>query len=129
MHDAVAGGFDPAVESKAKIRQVLTSDVSDATSFANRQTDTRYGDLAAAFNFGADGSVLQPRKAQLDLEELATIRLYNTRIGATEVELAAASEESTYYHNTITTLQSLDDFCEGLWQIAGGRCLFSRGSR
>ncbi len=104
-----AYGLDPAVESKAKIRQILTSDVSDPTSFANRQTDERYRDLAAAFNFGADGSVLRPRKAQLDLEELATIRLYNTRIGTSQAEQAAASQESAYYHNTINKLQSLDE--------------------
>ena len=96
------------MESKAKIRQVLTSDVSDPTSFANRQTDSRYRDLAAAFNFGADGSVLRPRKAQLDLEELGTIRLYNTRIGSSDAERQAAADESTYYHNTITQVQSVD---------------------
>jgi hypothetical protein len=103
-----AHGLDPSVESKARIREVLTSDLSDPTSFASRQSDTRYRDLAAAFNFGADGAVLQPRRAQLDLEELATIRLYNTRIGSSETERARAAEESTYYHNTIIKLQSLD---------------------
>ena len=81
-----AYGFDPAVESKAKIRQVLTSDLSSPTSFANLQADTRYRDLAAGFNFGADGTVQQPRKAQLDLEELGTIQLYNTRIGTSQSE-------------------------------------------
>jgi Protein of unknown function (DUF1217) len=103
-----AYGLDPKVESKAKIRQVLTSDASDPTSFANRQTDTRYRDLAAAFNFGADGSVLQPRKAQLDLEELSTIQLYNTRIGATQAEQDTATQENTYYHSAIGKVQSLE---------------------
>ncbi len=103
-----AYGLDPSVESEAKIRQVLTSDLSSPTSFANLQSDTRYRELAAAFNFGANGAVLQPRRAQLDLEELATIRLYNTRIGSTEAERASAAEESTYYHNTIIKLQSMD---------------------
>ena len=103
-----AYGLDPSVKSKAKIRQVLTSDLSSPTSFANLQSDTRYRELAAAFNFGANGAVLQPRRAQLDLEELATIRLYNTRIGSTEAERASAAEESTYYHTTTIKLQSLD---------------------
>jgi hypothetical protein len=107
-----AYGLDPSTESKARIRQVLTSDLSSPTSFANLQSDTRYRDLAAAFNFGANGAVLQPRRAQLDLEELATIRLYNTRIGSTEAERANAAEESTYYHNTIVKLQSLDELLD-----------------
>jgi hypothetical protein len=107
-----AHGLDPSVESKAKIRQVLTSDLSSPTSFANLQSDTRYRDLAAAFNFGANGAVLQPRRAQLDLEELVTIRLYNTRIGASEAELASAAEESTYFHNTIIKVQSLDELLD-----------------
>ena len=107
-----AYGFDPAVESKAKIRQVLTSDLSSPTSFANLQADTRYRDLAAGFNFGADGTVQQPRKAQLDLEELGTIQLYNTRIGTSQSEQVAATEESAYYHNTIIKVQSLDEVLE-----------------
>ena len=76
-----AYGFDPKTESKAKIRQALVSDLSNPTSFANRQSDPRYRELAAAFNFGPDGSVLQPREAQTETEEIATIQLYNTRIG------------------------------------------------
>lgn len=104
-----AYGLDPDVDSKAKIRQVLTSDPSNPTSFANLQSDSRYRDLAAAFNFGADGSVLQPRKAQTDGEELGTIQLYNSRIGTSQSEQASATAENTYYHATITKLQSLDD--------------------
>jgi hypothetical protein len=103
-----AYGFDPNVESKATIKQVLTSDVSNPTSFANLQRDPRYAQMAADFNFGADGSVLRPRKAQQDQEELGTIRLYNTRIGSTDAERQAAADESTYYHNTITQVQSVD---------------------
>jgi hypothetical protein len=103
-----AYGFDPNVESKATIRQVLTSDASNPTSFANLQSDPRYAQMAADFNFGADGSVLQPRKAQLDLEELATIRRYNTHIGTSDAEQQAATDENTYYHNTIGTIQSVD---------------------
>jgi hypothetical protein len=102
--------LDPAAESKSRIRQVLLSDASDPGSFANRLTDPRYRDLAAAFNFAPDGSVLPPRKAQLDKSELATIQLYNTRIGSAASEQARAVEENTYYHNTITRVRSLDDF-------------------
>jgi hypothetical protein len=105
-----AYGFDPKVESKSKIRQVLTSDSTDPASFANRQRDKRYRELAADFNFGSDGSVLQPREAQSETEELATINLYNSRVGSSASEDAAAQKESTYYHNAIIRIRSLDDF-------------------
>jgi hypothetical protein len=105
-----AYGFDPKTESKAKIRQALVSDLSDPVSFANRQSDARYRELAAAFNFGPDGSVLQPREAQTEAEEIATIQLYNSRIGASPSEEEAAIVENAYYHNTIGRVRSLDDF-------------------
>ncbi len=108
-----AYGLDPDTESKTKIRQVLTSDASDPTSFANLQSDPRYRELAAAFNFGADGSVLRPRKAQLDLEELGTIQLYNSRIGSSDAERQAAADENAYYHNTIGQIRSLDRAARG----------------
>lgn len=104
-----AYGFDPAIESKAKIRLALTSDLSNPTSFANLQSDPRYGELAAAFNFGADGSVLQPREAQTEAEEMATIQLYNTRVGTSTAEEAQAVEDNAHYHNSISRVRSLDD--------------------
>jgi hypothetical protein len=107
-----AYGLDPDVESKSFIRQVLVSDASDPISFANLQRDPRYAELAAAFNFGPDGSVLQPREAQTETEELATIQLYNTRVGTSASEEALAVEENAYYHNTISRIRSLDHFLE-----------------
>jgi hypothetical protein len=101
--------LDPVTESKARIRQVLVSDAADPGSFANRLGGS-YRELAAAFNFAPDGSVLPPRKAQADKAELATIQLYNTRTGSSESEKARAVEENTYYHNAITRVRSLEDF-------------------
>ncbi len=103
-----AFGFDPATESKSTIRLALTSDPSDRLSFAGRQTDPRYRELAAVFNFGPDGKAMQPRKAQTDSEELVTIRLYTSR--ATDAEADVAKVEGAYYHNTVTRVRSLDDF-------------------
>jgi hypothetical protein len=105
-----AFGFDPTKESKTKIRQILVSDLSDPRSIANVQKDPRYRELAAAFNFGPDGQPLQPHKAQSDADELATIRLYGTRVGSSPSEVAATKQEGIYYHNTITRVRSLDDF-------------------
>ncbi len=105
-----AYGFDPKTEPKSKIRQALVSDASSPTSFANLQSDPRYGELAAAFNFAPDGSVLQPREAQTETEEIATIQLYNTRVGNSASEEQSAIEENAYYHNNISRVRSLDDF-------------------
>lgn len=52
-----AFGFNPNLESRTQLRQILTSDLSDPNSVANQQTNTAYKKLAAAFNFNADGSV------------------------------------------------------------------------
>ncbi|MBX9589284.1 MAG: DUF1217 domain-containing protein [Hyphomonadaceae bacterium] len=107
-----AFGLDPRVESKNKIRMVLTSDLSNPTSFVNLQSDQRYRDFAAAFNFAPDGSVLQPREAQTETDILATVRLYNTRVGPAASDQARAVEENTYYSETISRVRSLDDLLE-----------------
>ena len=104
-----AFGLDPSTESKSKIRQILVSDLSNPASFANLQSDHRYRELAATFNFGSNGEVLQLRKAQSDGDELATIRLYNTRIGSSQSEADAAKQESTYYNDAIPRVNSVDD--------------------
>ncbi|WP_062212619.1 DUF1217 domain-containing protein [Aureimonas sp. AU12] len=43
--------------SKADLRKILTSDLSDPKSFANAQTDKAVAKFAAAFNFETDGSL------------------------------------------------------------------------
>jgi hypothetical protein len=105
-----AFGLDPDVESKAKIRLVLTSDLSNPGSFANLQSDPRYRELAAAFNFGPTGGTQQLRQAQTNEDELATIRVYNTRVGSSDAEIASAKAEGTYYHDTIGKVASVDEF-------------------
>jgi hypothetical protein len=51
-----AFGLEDMGYAKAFMRKVLTEGVSDPESFANKLTDTRYKDLATAFNFEAYGS-------------------------------------------------------------------------
>lgn len=106
-----AFGLDPSTESKTKIRQVLTSDLSNPASFANTQGDARYKKLAAAFNFGTDGKAQQVRRAETENDELATISLYGATLGSkpTDAQTAASKTEGTYYHNTITSIGSVDD--------------------
>ena len=106
-----AFGLDPSEESKTKIRQVLASDLSNPASFANTQGDSRYRKLAAAFNFGTDGKPQQTHRAETENDELATIRLYGSRLGAspTDAQTAASKAEGTYYHNTIASVASVGD--------------------
>lgn len=103
--------LDPTTESKATIRKVLLSDVADPKSYANTLRDTRYRDLAAAVNFAADGTVTTARSAQIESDELATIKLYNSRISAdaTELDKSRAKAESTYYHEALSKLENVDE--------------------
>lgn len=61
-----AFGLDSMAFAKAFIRKVLTEGVDDKESFANKLTDTRYKDLATAFNFAkyADKATSQPGALQ-----------------------------------------------------------------
>ena len=50
-------GLDPAKVSNDTLKQVFKSDLSDPKSFANKQSDSRFAELAASFNFDTDGTV------------------------------------------------------------------------
>lgn len=52
-----AFGLDPSEQSTPLLRSVLTSDLSDPDSVANKQSNDAYRKLAAAFNFNTDGSI------------------------------------------------------------------------
>lgn len=103
-----AFGLDPDAESKTKIRQVLTSDVSDPFSYANRQHDARYVALAEAFNFGADGKAQGPLRAQLASSKSKTIDLYTAKLGPHDHQKAAGKVESDYYSATIDGIETVD---------------------
>lgn len=51
-----AFGLEEQINSQALVRKVLESDLSDSSSYANRISDPRFRELAAAFNFGASSS-------------------------------------------------------------------------
>jgi hypothetical protein len=101
--------FDPAEESPATIKAVLTSDLDDPNSTANRLEDPRYRALAAAFNFSANGMIATPRLAQVSAAAAATVALYNSRAGAAPEQQAAAQAESTYYMSAIGKVESVDE--------------------
>ncbi|MDN5004689.1 DUF1217 domain-containing protein [Bradyrhizobium sp. GCM10027634] len=53
----VARGLDPAKVSTADLKKIFASDLNDPKSFANTQSDPRFAEIAASFNFDSKGNV------------------------------------------------------------------------
>ncbi|QND49729.1 DUF1217 domain-containing protein [Rhizobium lusitanum] len=97
-----AYGLSDMTYAKAFMKQVLTSDLSDSTSFANKLTDTRYKEFAAAFNFGTGSS----STAQTSNQEDDLIGLYNQSF---TTEATNAQTETTYFSQNISSVKTVDD--------------------
>ncbi len=66
-----AFGFENETISDATLKQIFTSDLFDPSSFVNTPPNTRFKDLAAAFNFGTDGKAQRTElNAVQDQDEL-----------------------------------------------------------
>jgi hypothetical protein len=110
-----AAGLDPDTESKSKITKVLESDVSDPKSYANILGDSRYVTLAKSFNFDSKGNISAPLMAQSESEILHMSKNYvfqETRfLSGTALTTAkkAATDESTYFSDTVQSLTSVND--------------------
>lgn len=107
-----AFGFDPDEVKDKVIAQVLTSDLSDPDSFVNKQKDNRYRELAAAFNFGADGEKDAPQLAQSQLLLTQTAKDYiiiKTRFGNSD-NREAANKEAEYYTEQVQNIQTAKEF-------------------
>ncbi len=103
-----AHGLEDMIYAKAFMKQVLESDLSDDNSFANRLTDERYVNFAAAFNFGAVGTDSAVAQSEGQMEDI--FDLYDQKIAA----LGDKTEEDTRYFKvmfgTATNLKSVDHF-------------------
>ena len=53
----VAKGLDPAKVSTDFLKKIFASDLNNPKSFANTQSDPRYAEIVAAFNFDSNGNV------------------------------------------------------------------------
>lgn len=102
-----AYGLEDMTNSKAFMRKVLQSDVTDTDSFVRKLTDTRFLNFAKAFNFGTDGKVATSPIIAMDADlQDDTIGLYSEqRIK----KGAAAATEAQYYQDTIGLVGSVDD--------------------
>lgn len=96
-----AYGLDDMTYAKAFMKKVLESDLTDANSFANKLSDSRYKEFAAAFNFHAPAA-----DAQSDAQEDDLIGLY-TQSFADEGKNAAA--ETKYYGTAIDSVQNVNE--------------------
>ncbi len=101
-----AYGLNPDVVSKATVRAVLTSDLSDPNSTANTLNNSAYKSLAAAFNFNTDGSV--NGTAQSPAKIATTVYQYYNATG-TSATPAASAYKTQYYQATISSITSVAD--------------------
>lgn len=53
----VSKGLDPDKVSTADLRKMFASDINDKKSFVNTQTDPRFAEIVASFNFDDDGAM------------------------------------------------------------------------
>lgn len=101
-----AYGLEDVTYAKGLMRKVLTSDLSDPNSVANRFSDSRYKDFARAFAFTRSGAVV-PTSIQSDSQQSATVSAFQSRMAATLTD-AQMSDATGYYQSHIGGVTSLD---------------------
>lgn len=97
-----AYGLDDMIYAKAFMKKVLQSDLTDANSFANKLSDTRYKEFAAAFNFNAP-----PKDIQTDAQEDDLIGLYKQSFANAAQQTAT---ETKYYSAQMDDVKTVQDF-------------------
>lgn len=98
-------------DSARKIRKVLTSDLNDPQSYVYQLGDSRYLELAKAYNFNPDGTLGTPMLAQSQADILSTSSAYvieKSRFG-TDQDREKATAEASYYSSAVEKLDTLDD--------------------
>jgi len=58
----VSRGLDPAKVTTDYLRKIFSSDLTNARSFANTESDPRFAEIAASFNFDKQGNVARLAK-------------------------------------------------------------------
>lgn len=96
-----AYGLDDMTYAKAFMKKVLDSDLTDTSSFANRLSDQKYRDFAAAFQFGKSTATAQTSAQQDD-----TIAAYKDQLAQEETSVKT---ETAYYKQVIGNVTSVDD--------------------
>ena len=100
-----AYGLQDMAFGTAFMRKVLTSDLTDTSSFANKLSDKRYAQFARAFNFSTSTTGANLVDIQNDAQAKDTLDLYSAH--ETRIANSAASETS-YFKATISSITSVD---------------------
>lgn len=87
-----AHGLEEMTYAKAFMKKVLESDLSDDASFANKLTDERYRNFAAAFQFSS-----QTADLQTDAQQSELLEKYEASLSAESDTL----EADAYYYDTM----------------------------
>ena len=103
----IGAGLDPTLQSKAQLRDVLTSDLSDPDSIANTLPLANYRLLAASFNFNTDGTVTDGDVAQTLAHRAQTITAFFN--GYDDTAIAAEDRETSYFKLLLPNMASISD--------------------
>ncbi|WP_431203400.1 DUF1217 domain-containing protein [Bradyrhizobium betae] len=113
-----AVGLDPDKVSPDVIKKVLESDLNDPKSYVYTLKDTRYVQLARAFNFDAKGNLTTPLVAQdaaevLQIAKDYVIQAVKSASSATSQQQAAvkaqATKDATEYQQAIAGIDKVSD--------------------
>jgi hypothetical protein len=105
-----AFGFEGQTISNDTLKQALTSDLFDKKSFLNTSAGTKFRELAAAFNFGADGTAQRVSMGQAqDQDDL--VRTQGLYVSQTMEETAGEQQSegvrlALYFHRKASTITS-----------------------
>ncbi len=97
-----AYGLGDMANAKALLKQVLTSDLTDSKSVANKLNDTRYTAFAAAFGFDTKGNLKTPLQTSAQQSSTEALFLAKTSLGA-----SAAAAATTSYEKAMASINSV----------------------
>ncbi|WP_062217389.1 DUF1217 domain-containing protein [Aureimonas sp. D3] len=108
-----AYGLEDQINAKGIMKKVLQSDLTDSSSFANKLSDQRYRDFAAAFNFNSDTTPTAQSTSQ-------TERLVEAYAERVDTSAPIAAKATSYYTQNIGSVSSIDAFVadRGLLDVA-----------
>jgi hypothetical protein len=107
-----AFGFDPNTTTTKTFEKIVESDLSDPKSFANKQKDKRYTDMAADFNFDSKGNKSVPLLAQSQqiMQQIASEYIVRkTRFGHTD-QKTQATKDASDYTSAMQGVKTVKDF-------------------
>ncbi|MBR0556753.1 DUF1217 domain-containing protein [Ciceribacter sp. L1K23] len=111
-----AFGLEPDEYTNAELKKVLTSDITDPKSYANKTKDDRLIQMATLFNFDSEGQAAEPLLAQNQgtITTVAANYIINKIMFLEGDERDAAREkadaESSYYSENILGIRTAEDF-------------------